>query len=395
MAEQTPSKSSSCWLKIGLIATFCGCLLLAGLAWFRADQELVDLRRIVLEEGSPALNPIDRVRLYNYLADHEEALARPAGSGQVARPFVVTPGETADTIARRLYENQIIDDPALFVSYVRFYGLDGQLVAGEFFISPQLTIPDIAHGLAEGSLRQVPVRFLAGSRLEEMAAALERTRPARIDPAEFKAIVTRQQQFNLRPYPFLATLPAEASLEGFLLPDTYLLPPDADAAYLIDAMLRNFDQQVTPAMRQAYGAHGLTLREAIIIASVVQREAVLAEERPLIASVFLNRIVEGMYMQADPTVQYAVGFHAPSNTWWKSPLSLEDLRTDSPYNTYLYGGLPPGPIANPSLGALEAVAFPAESPFLFFVADCDAAANGRHRFSITYDEHLANVARCR
>jgi UPF0755 protein len=173
------------------------------------------------------------------------------------------------------------------------------------------------------------------------------------------------------------------------------LPPDADAAYLVNAMLQNFDRQVTPAMRQAYGAQGLSLREAVIVASIVQREAVAEEERPLIASVFLNRIGEGMHLQADPTVQYAVGFQPGNNSWWKSPLSLDDLRLDSPYNTYLYDGLPPGPIANPGRGALEAVAFPAETPFFFFVADCDAEGNDRHLFSITYDEHLANVARCR
>ncbi len=393
--EKNQPRRSTCLLRLGLIATFLGCLVLTGLLYFRPDRELAELRRIVLEEGSPSLNPVERVMLYNYLTERADALSRPAGSGQTAQAFIITPGETADTIARNLQRDGIIRDSELFINYARFYGLDGRLVAGEFYISPQLTIPDIAHGLTDGRLRQVSIRFLAGSRWEEMAAALARTTPAQIDAAEFGAIVTRQQRFDLSRYTFLAGLSADATLEGFLFPDTYILPPDADAADLVHAMLQNFDRQVTPAMRQAYGGHGLTLREAVIIASVVQREAVVDEERPLIASVFLNRIVEGMYMQADPTVQYAVGLQPETNSWWKSPLSLEDLRVDSPYNTYLYGGLPPGPIANPSLGALEAVAFPADSPFLFFVADCGPDANGRHLFGITYDEHLANVARCR
>jgi UPF0755 protein len=388
-------RGSSCLWRIGLIATFLGCLALTGLIYFRPDRQLAELRRIVLEEGSPSLNPIERVMLYNYLTERSEALARPAGSGQTPQPFTITPGETADTIARNLQRSDIIQDPELFINYARFHGLDGRLAAGEFFISPQLTVPEIAHGLAESRLRQIPVGFLEGWRLEEMAASLARTTPARVNAAEFEAIVIRRQRFDLSPYPFLSTLPPGATLEGFLFPDSYILPPDADAAFLVDAMLQNFARQVTPAMRQAYGAQGLSLREAVIVASIVEREAVAEEERPIIASVFLNRIAEGMYLQADPTVQYAVGFQPGSNSWWKSPLSLDDLRVDSPYNTYLYDGLPPGPIANPGLGALEAVAFPAETPFLFFVADCDAEGNGRHLFSITYDEHLANVARCR
>jgi UPF0755 protein len=394
--DDKKSKRPFLWLfRLGALALVGSCLLLAlsliGGQWHNLGQ----LRRIVLEEGSPTLNPVERVMLYNYLSGQADALAQPAGTGQTPRPFTITPGETANTIGRNLQSSGIIRDQELFINYVRFYGLDARLGAGDFLISPRLTLPEIAHGLAEGRLRQVQLRFLEGWRLEEMAAYLARTTPARINAAEFEAIVTRQRRFDLRPYSFLASLPAEASLEGFLFPDAYILPPDADAAYLVDVMLQNFDRRITPEMRQAYGAQGLSLREAVIVASIVEREAVVAEERPLIASVFLNRIVQGMYLQADPTVQYAVGLQPDSGSWWKSPLSLDDLRLDSPYNTYVYGGLPPGPIANPGLAALEAVAYPATTPFLFFVADCEAAGNGRHHFSVTYEEHLAHVTRCR
>ena len=160
-------------------------------------------------------------------------------------------------------------------------------------------------------------------------------------------------------------------------------------------MLTNFGEKVTPAMRQAYGAQGLSLLEAVTLASIVQREAVLAEERPLIAGVFLNRLAAGMTLSADPTVQYAAGYDAASDSWWKVPLYVSDLEYDSPYNTYIYAGLPPGPIAAPSLGALEAVANPVASEFLYFVADCQADTAGTHDFSVTYDEHLAKVQNCR
>jgi UPF0755 protein len=137
------------------------------------------------------------------------------------------------------------------------------------------------------------------------------------------------------------------------------------------------------------------VHEAVTLAAIVEREAVVATERPIIAGVFYNRLAQGIKLEADPTVQYPLGYQPDSDSWWKSPLFLVDLEMDSPYNTYRYGGLPPGPIANPSLSSLEAVAFPAATEFIFFVADCEAAVPGSHAFSITYEEHLANVQRCR
>jgi UPF0755 protein len=160
-------------------------------------------------------------------------------------------------------------------------------------------------------------------------------------------------------------------------------------------MLENFGRQVSPSIRQAFGVHGLSVHEAVTLASIVQREAVVAEERPVMVGVFLNRLGQGTLLQADPTVQYSVGFQPGTGQWWKSPLSVADLEVDSPYNTYRYAGLPPGPISNPGHGALEAVGSPVETEFLFFVVDCTSNVNGTHVFSRTFEEHLANVERCR
>ena len=113
------------------------------------------------------------------------------------------------------------------------------------------------------------------------------------------------------------------------------------------------------------------------------------------ASVYINRLLSSMPLQADPTVQYVIGYDQDTNSWWKSPLNEADLSLDSPYNTYLYSGLPPGPITNPSQASLQAVAAPAESSFLFFVADCESDIPGSHSFSVTFDEHLEKVNRCR
>lgn len=329
------------------------------------------------------------------LAGQEERLQQPAGVGETAVPFTVTPGETAEIVAANLAAAGLLSDEALFLAYVRFHRLDAQIEAGDFLLSPQQTIPELARALTDAAEQEVTLRFVEGWRAGQMADYLAQNRVAAIDAADFLAIVERRAPFDLDGYDFLASHPADASLEGYLFPDTYRVPPQADAAFLVDLMLRNFGARVTPAMRQAYGGRGLSLREAVTLASIIEREAAVAAERPLMAGVFFNRLAQGIALQADPTVQFALGYQPETGQWWKSPLSLADLQLDNPYNTYVYAGLPPGPIANPGLASLQAVAEPAETDFIFFVVDCTAAVAGSHAFSVTYEEHLANVQRCR
>src|SRR5690606_19657711 len=150
-----------------------------------------------------------------------------------------------------------------------------------------------------------------------------------------------------------------------------------------------FDQRVTPEL-PADGQAGLTLYEVVTVASIVEREARVADERTLIADVYLNRYEQGMMLQADPTVQYAMGYHEPSGEWWNRSLTQADYTAvDSPYNTYLYAGLPPGPIANPGIEAIRAVLRPADTPYLYFRTTCDGS--GRHNFAISFEEHVANA----
>ncbi len=173
-----------------------------------------------------------------------------------------------------------------------------------------------------------------------------------------------------------------------MFPDTYHLTQDSQPADLVSSMLETFDRRVSAELRDAYAQQGLSLYQAVTLASIVEREAVVTDERPLIASVFLNRLALDIKLDADPTVQYALG-RQPDGAWWKTALSLEDLQFDSPYNTYVYAGLPPGPIANPGLESLRAVAFPEPSPYLYFRAACDGS--GRHTFAETFDQHLLNA----
>jgi UPF0755 protein len=126
----------------------------------------------------------------------------------------------------------------------------------------------------------------------------------------------------------------------------------------------------------------------VTLASIIERESIQNEEMPMIASVFINRLNAGMTLGSDPTIQYAMGYNSAQNTWWTNPLSLDDLKFDSPYNTYINAGLPPAPISNPSLDALHAVAFPESSPYYYFQAKCDHS--GYHTFAVTFEEHLAN-----
>ena len=258
-----------------------------------------------------------------------------------------------------------------------------------------MSIAKLAVFLTEARPEEIELRFIEGWRYEQMANYIRRLQPANIDADEFELIASGQITPNILDFDFLRSLPENGSLEGFLFPDTYRLPIEADAAQLVQMMLENFDRQVTPSLRQSYGYHGLAVREAVTLASIVQREAVVSDERPLMVGVFLNRLEQGIMLQADPTVQYALGYQVQQDQWWKSPLSASDLKIDSPYNTYRYPGLPPAPISNPGLEALNAVAEPVESDFLYFVVDCTSEIEGAHIFSRTFEEHLTYVERCR
>lgn len=397
-AGGTKESSPSSWVWLARLAVLAvaltGCFTAMLILYDRWQSARLG-GSIVVEAGDPDLNPAERFYLQAYLAANAEELERPLGDGGEEVTFVISPGEHANQIASNLVEAGLLADTELFRNYIRYYGLDSRLEAGTFNLTPAWTIPELAMALTSAYAQEAIVTLIEGWRLEEMAASLAETQPAAIDAQEFLSIAQRPSPSLLARHDFLRTLSPGASLEGFLFPDTYRVPADADAAYLVDRMLENFGQQMTPAMRQQIGAQGLSVHEAVTLASIIEREAVVNEERPLIARVFLNRLNQGMRLEADPTVQYALGYQADTNRWWKSPLTQADLQVDSPYNTYLYPALPPGPIANPGLATLEAVAQPEEAPYLFFVTDCSGAAPGSHVFSETFEEHLDNVARCR
>jgi UPF0755 protein len=271
----------------------------------------------------------------------------------------------------------------LFRNYLQYTGLDTGIQAGSYRVSGAMTIRELAEALQTARPAEVVLTILEGWRLEQIAQAVDLANLSYGAEGFLSAVSLDGLQHSLA-----GELGDAPSLEGFLFPDTYRLEPEDPPQVLIEAMLDNFDQRVTPELRAAYHAHGLTLLQAVTLASIVEREAVVASERPLIAAVFLRRLRTGLPLEADPTVQYALGPQI-DGSWWKSPLTLLDLEIDSPYNTYRYPGLPPGPIANPGLSAIEAVGSPPETSFLYFRASCDGS--GTHQFAETFEEHLLNA----
>lgn len=329
-----------------------------------------------------------------YLRLQQPALATAAGTSTQPVPFAIEPGETATGVAERLQAMGLVSDAGLFRLYMRYNGIDQQLEAGDFELTYTMTMPEIAQALQNALVREVTVTVPEGWRAEQVADLL--SEQGIMDADSFTAAVRAGDPVALGvgSYDFLRDRPARASLEGYLFPDTYRIPARAKPTDLLSAMLDNFQEKVPMELRAAAVESGLSLAQAVTLASIVEREAVQADEQPLIASVYRNRLsglcqaeVGGPYLQADPTVQYARG--RPGDWWW-IPQSVEEYQfVESPYNTYLYPGLPPGPIASPGLAALEAAIRPAETQYCFFVATGD---DGRHVFARTLAEHEANVA---
>jgi UPF0755 protein len=329
---------------------------------------------------SPALSLQDQFEFSARLLWYGGLLTQPLNPKGSEQPFTIEPGESVPSISIRLEEVGLVRSAAAFRAYLIYTGLDTSIQAGDYVLSPALSIVDIARKLQDATPEQVTFVILPGWRMEEIAVSLS-TSGLNITLDEFLAAARSAP-------PGLDFLPASASTEGFLYPDTYILPREITAEALVREFLRNFSLHLTSDLREGFTRQGLDVYQAVTLASIVQREAVVPDERAQIASVFFNRLRADVKLDTDPTVQYALGFNTVQNTWWTNPLSAADLQFDSPYNTYIYSGLPPTPIANPSLSALQAVAFPAETPYYYFRARCDSS--GLHDFAVTFEEHLQN-----
>ena len=325
-----------------------------------------------VERDTLLRQPMFRTLVAPRVGDEPDKARDPKGD---LRSFEVKRGETASVIGARLEADGLVRNALAFIYVLYDTGRESSLQSGVYRISSAMTPREIARTFEKAPGDQVVLKIIEGWRLTEVATAVNKAFPS-IPKEAFAAAATVGQRKNA----VLAGLDPKTSLEGFLFPDTYFVRPDATAVQLVDLLLNTFEQRVGAVLRTAANERKVTVYDLVKLASIVEREARDRNESAAVAGVYANRLGIGMKLDADPTIQYAVGD-------WRE-LSLEDLKIDSPYNTYRVAGLPPTPICNPGQRALEGAARPATHEFLSFVAKGDAT--GQHVFAKTLAEHEAN-----
>jgi UPF0755 protein len=304
-----------------------------------------------------------------------EGVDRPFKGYDAAEQFVEIPqGSGSAGIARRLADGGVVKDVNSFRLALWLSGSARRLQAGEYRFDRPMSARQVAEKIARGEVYVRPITFPEGLTIKQMAALYESK-----GFGEASAFVAAAKNAEL----VSEIDPAAKDLEGYLFPDTYALPRRATADQLVGRMVASFLKALSPETIAMAAGRGLNVRELVTLASIVEKETGNTSERPLVAAVYSNRLKIGMGLQCDPTVIYALERAGK----YDGDLSREDLQFDSPYNTYRYAGLPPGPIASPGRASLDAAANPPDAPYLYFVSKND----GSHAFAATLDEHNRNV----
>lgn len=278
--------------------------------------------------------------------------------------FTIKRGEDTRSIADRLAKEGLIRSPLSFFLLFRIGAVEENIQAGNFRLNPSMDLYTVANSLSHGSV-DIWVTIPEGWRKEEIALKIA------------QELSIPESEFN------------KVAQEGYMFPDTYLVPADASSSGVVKIFMDNFNKKVNLGIREKAAKNGLSLDKLINIASLVEREAKLPEDRPLVASVILNRLRIGMKLDIDATIQYALGYQSDRKSWWKKDLTIEDLEIDSPFNTYKNAGLPPGPISNPGLAAINSVIETPETDYIYYVAD----KNGKTHFAKSIEEHNTNISK--
>lgn len=304
---------------------------------------------------------------------------KPVSDSTQTRVFVIEQGMNAKEVALSLEGDNFIRNAKAFELLCKLEKADAKIMAGVYNLNSSMSSKEILSALLKGPIPDVvKITIPEGYTLEEI-----------LDVLVANGLGTKQEFYQAMhsldtdDYEFLKDVPmTEKRLEGFLFPDTYLFAKDSEPKAILAKFLDRFERELTEETVARLKQLNISIYTWVTKASIVEREAAKAEERPLIAGVFENRLNNGMALESCATVQYILNERKPI-------LSYDDIAIDSPYNTYKYSGLPPGPIANPGHASLNAVLYPAKTDYLFFVAKSD----GSHAFAVTYKEHLKNVSK--
>ena len=300
------------------------------------------------------------------------------------KKFTIEQSNSAFDVCQKLEAEALVSSASSMCDFLIYKGFDRSLSPGTYTISNGLNLMEIASFIADGSNRDKQFTIFEGWRLEEIAEMLDQY-SFQFSGQEFLA-------FAYSPNEEIQTqlaLPQGRSLEGFISPGFYSLKPTTTLnEFITESVNRFVNTLVELKPGQNSQSISLTNYEVLTLASIIQRETLAEEEMSLIASVLYNRLAAGMKLETDPTVQYGIGYVPAQETWWKTPLTFDDLSTISEYNTYQVYGLPPGPICSPGKEAFKAAFVPAETGYFFFRAKCDGSLT--HNFATTYEEHLEN-----
>lgn len=319
------------------------------------------------------------VLLEFYLFNRQASFSH--GMGDIPQNIEITEGEGVKEIGQKLEDAQLVKSKYYFDYYIWKTGSRGKIKAGKYELKGTMTIPEIVQVLSLGEIvsNEVRVTFPEGTSAQGMAEILTQKG---FDGNAFLADVKSGSGITAN-YAFLKDAPKNSNLEGFLFPDTYIFFKDAKPEEIADRMLQNFDEKLTPKMRQDIQSQGKNIFDVVTMASILEKEVRAADDMKIAGGIFWDRISAGMPLQSCATVAYVLGQE-------KKQYSIADTKTPSPYNTYLVKGLPPGPIDNPGMNSIIAAIYPTKTDYNYFLTD---PASGKTIFSKTLEEHAANKAK--
>lgn len=301
------------------------------------------------------------------------------GNGSDEKTFVVREGQGVNEISQELYDVNLIKNKFVFETWLWIKKSEGKIIAGVYQVPKNISIRHLSNLFMIGpGQAQYAVTLLEGWTRDLMKDTLE---AAEIDANRFIDLSSKASDWQSI-YDFLSDAPSEASLEGYIFPDTYFVDKSTSEEDLIKKTLNNFDRKLNQDFRDEIARQDKTIFEVITLASIIEREVPNKEDKKMIADIFLKRLEAGIGLQSDATVNYVTGKGLAQP-------SYDDLKIDSPYNTYKYRGLPPGPIANPGLDSIEAVIYPTKNDYYYFLT----TKEGEVIYSINYEEHLNNKAK--